>query len=194
LQSATNSEHAWLKTNSLVIPETKREEVIDLIVKGDRLQMANPLFRQELARWIRSGNSPKHDGIPAYAQGMNSKLDALAPLIAWAVKSFNLGKSQSVKDSKLVAQAPMLMLLSSDRDTPQDWLATGEALQHLLLTARVNNIWASFFNQPIEIPELRCQLKALCADMGYPQILLRFGYAREVKPTPRRFVEQVLRS
>ncbi len=181
-------EHTWLQ----VIPEATRQTVINLIDRGDRLQMANPLFRQELAKWIRSGKSSSHDGIPAYAQGMDERLDAIAPLIAFAIRSFDLGKSQSVKDRQLAEKAPVLILLSSRQDTSQDWLATGEALAHLLLRARVDSVWASFFNQPIEIPELRSRLKALFPQNGYPQILLRLGYGQEIKPTPRRSVNEVL--
>ena len=154
--------------------------------------MANPDFRRELAQWIRPGNSSHHDGIPSYAQGVDRRLDAVTPLISLAIRSFDLGKSQSAKDRKLAAQAPVLMLLTSRHDCPEDWLVTGEALAHLLLRARVANVWASFFNQPIEIAELRRQLQALFPQNGYPQILLRLGYARDTKPTPRRPVSEVL--
>ncbi|VEP12702.1 Nitroreductase [Hyella patelloides LEGE 07179] len=192
LEFAASSEQAWLQVISQIIPEDDREAVINLIAKGDRLQMANPLFRQELAQWIHSGKSGSHDGITAYAQGMDERLDTIAPLISFAVRSFDLGKSQSVKDQKLAAKAPILMLLSSKHDTPQDWLAIGEALEHLLLRARIDDVWASFFNQPIQTSELRSQIQALFPENGYPQILLRLGYAKDPKPTPRRPVEEVL--
>ncbi len=35
--------------------KTQSQAVINLIVEGDRLQMADPLFRHELAQWVRSG-------------------------------------------------------------------------------------------------------------------------------------------
>lgn len=187
LQSAACSQHTWLN----VVPKGMQQQVIDLIAEGDRLQMANPSFRQELAQWIRPGNSPSHDGIPAYAQGMDERLDAIAPLISFTVRSFDLGQSQSAKDRRLAGQA-LLMVLNSRYDTPQDWLLTGEALEHVLLKARVNDIWASFFNQPIQNPKLRSQLQALFPQKGYPQILLRLGYGKDIKPTPRRPVEEVL--
>lgn len=67
-----------------------------------------------------------------------------------------------------------------------------EALGHLLLRARVADIWVSFFNQPIEIPELRSRLQTLLPENGYPQILLRLGYAQDTKPTPRRTLDEVI--
>lgn len=193
LESACCSE-GELKICTQKISPAKRDLVINLITEGDRLQMADPLFRRELASWIHTAKNPSHDGIPSYAQGINPKLDGLTPLISCLVRSFNLVKSQSAKDRQLATQAPALILISSVSDRPIDWLTTGEALAHLLLRARVEDVWASFFNQPIQIPHLRSRLQSLFPETGYPQILLRLGYGQEVEPTPRRSVEEVVKS
>ena len=192
LESATGNEGSWLQIMTEIIPKTNRKAVIDLIAEGDRLQMADPLFRQELAQWIHTNNSPTHDGMPPHAYGMNHNLDAIAPLISWTIRSFDLGKSQSFKDCKLASQAPVLMLISSEDDNPQAWIETGEALAHLLLRARIDDVWASFFNQPIQVPYLRSRLQTLFPEHGYPQIMLRLGYAREIEGTPRRSVDEVV--
>ena len=115
-----------------------------------------------------------------------------APIISLAIRSFDLGKSQSAKDCRLAKNAPVLMLIGSKGDRPSDWLETGEALEHLLLRARIDDVWASFFNQPIEMTELRSRLQTMFPENGYPQILLRLGYAKETKPTPRRTVDEVV--
>lgn len=193
LKSACCSQQSGLlKICTQKIPADKRDEVINLITEGDRLQMANPLFRKELAKWIHPANNPRHDGIPGYAQGLNKRLDSLTPLISQVVRTLNLGKLQAAKDRRLAIEAPTLMLIGSASDRPADWLSTGEALAHLLLRARVENVWASFFNQPIQVPQLRSRLQTLLPETGYPQILLRLGYAREVSPTPRRSVDEVV--
>lgn len=191
-ESATELEGIWREITTTIISANTRSQVIELINRGDRLQMANPLFRQELSKWLHAHNNPSHDGIPAHAQGINEKLDVFTPLISLAIRSFDLGKSQSAKDCQLAKNAPVLMLIGSNNDYPRDWLETGEALEHLLLTARINDVWASFFNQPVEIPELRSRLQAIFPENGYPQILLRLGYAKKIKPTPRRTVDEVL--
>lgn len=191
LESACCSEGNYLQIVTQTIPETSRQAVVDLIAQGDRLQMSDPQFRQELAQWIHANNS-SHDGIPAHAQGISKRLDPLTPLISYAIRSFDLGKFQADKDCELAIQAPVLMSISSNGDTLNDWLATGEALVRLLLRARVDDVWASFFNQPIQVPHLRSRLKALFPENGYPQILLRLGYAKEIEPTPRRGVDEVL--
>ena len=65
-------------------------------------------------------------------------------------------------------------------------------MAHLLLRARIDDVWASFFNQPIQVPHLRSRLQSLFPAHGYPQIMLRLGYAKEIGGTPRRSVEEVL--
>ena len=69
------------------------------------------------------------------------------------------------------------------------------ALGRMLLAAQSENVWSSFLNQPIEVPELRPKVQELVKEegKGFPQIMLRMGYGTEVKPTPRRSVEDVLR-
>ena len=192
LESATESEGCWREISTEIISANTRSKVIELIDRGDRLQMADPLFRQELSKWVHAHNNPEHDGIPAHAQGINEKLDMFAPIISLAIRSFDLGKSQSAKDCRLAKNAPVLMLIGSKGDRPSDWLETGEALEHLLLRARIDDVWASFFNQPIEMTELRSRLQTMFPENGYPQILLRLGYAKETKPTPRRTVDEVV--
>jgi hypothetical protein len=48
-------------------------------------------------------------------------------------------------------------------------------------------------NQPIEVSELRLKLlQALGRDSGFPQLLMRMGYGKEAKPTPRRELDDVI--
>ena len=174
LEFACCSEGEWLQICTQKISAAERDTVVNLISEGDRLQMSDPLFRQELAQWIHSANNHSHDGIPGYAR--LKRLDGLTPLISYAIRSFNLGKSLAAKDRQLAIQAPALMLISSVGDRLVDWLATGEALAHLLLRARVEDVWASFFDRPIQVPHLRSRLQDLFPDVGYPQTLLCLGY------------------
>jgi hypothetical protein len=61
-----------------------------------------------------------------------------------------------------------------------------------LLRARVEDVSAPFLDQPIELPHLRPRLAALVGREGFPQILLRLGFGSDVKPTPRRPVQEVM--
>jgi hypothetical protein len=108
------------------------------------------------------------------------------------VRTFDWGERQAAKDEQLVEGSPALAVLGSPDDTPVAWLQTGQALSHLLLLATAAGVSTSFFNQPIEVPELRPQLAALLGVGGFPQLLLRLGLGPEVRPSPRRPVDEVL--
>jgi hypothetical protein len=85
-----------------------------------------------------------------------------------------------------------LAVVGTDADAPQDWLAAGQALASVLLRARAEDVWASFLNQPIEVPELRTRLCSVIGREGFPQLLLRLGYGTEVEATPRRSLKEVI--
>jgi hypothetical protein len=189
LQTDAELEGAWLH---IVKKDTLRNKVAELVAQGDRLLMADSNYRRELATWIRSGNSKNHDGIPGYVQGINEHLDFATPLLALVLRTFDVGDSIAERSRKLVESSPVLAVLGTKYDTPAYWLAAGQALERLLLRGQAVGLSASFLNQPIQVPSLRSQLRQIINETGYPQILLRLGFGVEVKPTPRRAVEEVL--
>jgi nitroreductase len=189
LKQAAEAEQA-----GLIIVESKRSrrQVAQLISQGDRAQMNHAPFRRELAAWIHSARSTTCDGIPGYAYGVNQLLDFATPACAFALRTFDLGKGVAAHDLKLVAGSPVLAVLVTGTDSPTAWLSAGQALARVLLLACAHGISASFLNQPIEVEGLRPVLRETLALPGFPQILLRLGYGPEVKPTPRRNVQDML--
>lgn len=169
--------------------ETLRQTIADLVSRGDEEQWADPSIRKELADWVHANHKGLSDGIPAYALNINNIASYLTPFV---MRRFDLGQSQAAKDHSLLDHAPAVAVLHTATDTTHDWLMTGQALAHVLLKARVHNIQASFFNQPIEIETLRKELQERLELNGYPQLLFRLGYADEVKATPRRDIDEVL--
>jgi hypothetical protein len=93
---------------------------------------------------------------------------------------------------ELAARSPVLVVIGTTEDTPQAWLAAGQALESVLLQATASGLAASFLNQPIEVKELRSRLGEIIGRDGYPQIMLRLGYAKPANPTPRRPAREVL--
>jgi len=186
LSALAAREGAWLK---VVDSEEARYTVADLVAEADRIQWADKPFRRELADWLHPNRSDAFDGIPGYAQGPNGLPAYAGPMV---IKTFDLGKGRSSKDWEVALGAPALTVLGTDTDTPLDWLQTGQALGALLLRARVEDVWASFLNQPIELSELRPRLAEVIKPGSCPQIILRLGFSNEVKPTPRRPVQDVI--
>jgi hypothetical protein len=153
LEAAVGKHDAWLH---IVRDENDRNKIADLVAEGDRIQMASPSFRRELAAWIHPNRSASHDGMPGYALGLSSLTSSFAPMV---VRTFDMGKGQAAKDRQLATGSPALAILDTDADAQTDWLTAGEAMDDVLLRARAGEIWASFLNQPIEVAELRRRLR-----------------------------------
>jgi hypothetical protein len=71
-------------------------------------------------------------------------------------------------------------------------MAAGQALQLVLLVAAAHGISASFLNQPLQVPALRTALRTKLGMSGYPQVILRMGFALPTMATPRRSLAEVL--
>lgn len=186
LEAAAREEGAWLHVLRTAAARTATAE---LIAEGDRWQMADKRFRRELAAWLRPNRSARLDGMPGYAMGLGDVMSAAGPLV---VRTFDIGRGIAARDRGLADGSPMLAVVGTRRDTPGDWLAAGEAVAHVLLRAQVDGVSGSFLNQPIEVPELRPRLQCVAGLDGFPQLLLRLGFAPLAAATPRRPVSDVL--
>lgn len=191
MRTSAVQEGAWLTT---IEGEDLRNAVANLIAEGDRIQMANPHFRRELAAWIHPSRKITRDGMPAYAQSVRQLLDFVTPIVAHINRTFDIGRGQAAKDRELAVGSPILAVLGTDEDTPVHWFSAGQALERVLLLGQAVGVSASYLNQPIQVAQLRPKLQTLLNTPGYPQILLRLGFGSEVKPTPRRAVSEVLLS
>jgi len=166
-----------------------RSAVADLIEEGDRVQWSDPHFRRELAAWVHPNRSRSRDGIPGYAFGMPDALSYLGPL---AMRTFDLGKGRATKDRQMAVSSPVLAVLGTAADEPPAWLAAGQALARVLLRARMDGVFASFLNQPIQVPHLRPKISVIISTQDFPQVLLRLGHGKQTRPTPRRSVDEIL--
>jgi hypothetical protein len=186
LAAAAQQEGAWLQ---IVTGEQARNRVAELVAGADRSQWADKHFREELAKWVRPKPEVARDGLLAEALGVKDWLSFAAPTL---IRTFNRGAAQAAKDAATARGSPVLAVLGTETETTRDWLLAGQALEAVLLRARAEDVWASFLNQPIEVPELRSQLAEVIGRGGFPQMLLRLGYGPRAKPTPRRSVRDAL--
>jgi len=167
-----------------------RLRVAGLIAEADRQQFGDREFRHELARWIQP--SRHDDGMPAYSQGIAALTDAATPIAAMAIRTFDIGKGVAASHERLAQGSPLLVALSTTVDDNEAWLATGQALQRVLLAIVQAGYAASYLNQPIEVPGLRVRLAALMGTARWPQVLLRVGRGPAVPHSPRRPLADVL--
>ncbi len=191
LQAAASAEGAWLH---IVESAAARRLVADLITVGDYLQGKDLEFRRELEACIRPARSSEREGIPTYALGEGGAPAYVAPLSASGHLSVS-GHSDGAEDSQVAAGLPVLAVMGTEANHPRDWLLAGQALERVLLRARADEVWASFLNHPVEVAGLWPELRGITGRGGFPQFLLRFGYAADSavpQPTPRRTVDEVI--
>jgi hypothetical protein len=186
LVEGAEEEGAWL---GVIESEETRYAVAELVARADRRQWSSKEFRRELAAWLHPNRVDGRDGMPSYALGTNRLPAYAGPLV---IRTFDLGKGVGAKDREIALYSPVLAVLGTDADTAADWMIAGQALAKVLLRARVEDVWASFLNQAIEVAELRPELAAAIGRAGCPQVLLRMGFGQEVKPTPRRSAKEVI--
>jgi hypothetical protein len=168
----------------------QRERLATLIAKADRRQFDDPRFRRELASWIHPSRS--NDGMSAASQGLRALTDAATPIVAMAIRTFDLGTGVAAAHEELARGSPLLVTLSTPMDNNEGWLAAGLGLQRLLLVAADAGYSASYLNQPIEVRDLRTELAKELSIDGYPQLLLRVGRGLPVSHSPRRPISDIL--
>ena len=179
LAEAASAEAAWLRP---IRGLEARRTVADLVAEGDALQWRDPAWRRELAAWLR----PRRDG-----DGLAVPF-LMAPFARCAVRMVDMGARVGVRDRALVAASPLVAVLGTDADDPRAWLAAGQALQRVLLTACALGVQVSHLNQPVQVAALRPELQGLVG-AGFAQVLLRFGHADvALSATPRRPVAAVI--
>ena len=86
----------------------------------------------------------------------------------------------------------VVCLLTTQSDTPTDWVHAGQALQRILLAGTESGVAAALSSQPVEVDWLREVLRAQLGDRSYPQLVLRLGIVPQIEMSVRRAPESVL--
>ncbi|KDB06467.1 nitroreductase [Burkholderia sp. lig30] len=168
----------------------ERALIADLIAEADRMQFADPRFRRELASWIHPRR--RDDGMPAYGARVSGLLDFATPVVASVIRTFDVGGGMAAVHQRLVEGSPVLIGIGTESDDRDAWLAAGQALERVLLTAADTGYTASYLNQPIEVDALRLRLRTLLRMTGEPQLLIRVGRGPAVPHAPRRPLRDVI--
>ncbi|MFB9907637.1 Acg family FMN-binding oxidoreductase [Allokutzneria oryzae] len=180
---AVEAERGWLY---VLADRKERATLRKLITRAHHKQMADPRFRTELAEWT-GHDSDRADGVPISAGGLRPE-----PQDEWVLRDFSSGKGVERTPGKDFEAEPLLVVLCSFHEGARAELQAGQALQRLLLTATTLGLAVSFLSQPIEVPEVRGELRHALGTTLAPQAVLRIGFGSPVPATPRRAVSELL--
>jgi hypothetical protein len=187
LRSAAEQEGASLH----VLGEESEATTVELQVllsHADDSQRADPAYLEELARWRRDREA---EGIPARAL---PSVPAELRGSSWTLRDFAAAEPHAVDlpTEPPPPEHPTVVVLLTDGDGPDDWLAAGQALARVLLRATVDFVAAQPLTQVLEVPVLRARMRHVLGGVGHPQMLLRLGYGHAGPTSRRRPPEQTV--
>ncbi|MBO1413356.1 nitroreductase family protein [Streptomyces sp. FH025] len=179
-------EAAHAEDAALHLPDhAETARLLHLTAEAERRNVTDEAQRTESRGWIRTGEVPPV-GIPVGALGPQ---DAAGHL---PMRDFSAIHAAEHRAPALFEREPRIAVLTTEHDTPADWLRAGLALEHVLLAATVHGVRASLLHQAMEWPYLRWEARDPHQRPGYVQILIRLGYGPEGAATPRLPVGEVL--
>lgn len=173
---------------SYLCDKDSKSTMADLVSRAHQIQLAKKEFRQNLGEWLRNNWTGEPDGMPLYTFGVP---DAVSLGFPAAFKEFDLSRAVIYRDSGLIHGCSCLGVLTTDQDDRLAWTLCGILLEKLLLKATSYGVRASFFSQPIGLPELRTELESSIG-CGHPQLIFSLGRALPMRSTPRRPLEDVI--
>ncbi|WP_224281962.1 nitroreductase family protein [Streptomyces sp. LS1784] len=171
---------------ALHLPDhTETARLLHLTAEAERRSTTDEAQRAESRSWIRTGDAPPY-GIPARALGPQDLAGRLP------MRDFSAIRAAEHQAPALFEREPRIAVLTTDHDTPADWLRAGLALEHVLLAATVHGVRASLLHQAMEWPYLRWEARDPHQRPGHVQMLIRLGYGPEGARTPRLAPGEVL--
>ncbi len=178
----------------ILITDPRRMRVVaDHVAEGNRRQLGDPAFVEELFAWLRftRGEAQRTgDGLWSAAAGRPAAPRWLMRPLRRVVLS---ARGQVARDRAHIASSAGIAVFTSHEDSPAAWVDAGRRYERFALEATVRGIRQAFVNQPVEVPELRRDFaRWLGLSRGRVDFVVRFGYGPLLPRSLRRPVEAVL--
>jgi nitroreductase len=164
----------------LYIPDhagTRR--LLRLTAAAEARNHAHTARTAETRNWVHAPGADSSYGIPVTALGPPDAAGRMP------MRDFTglppAGRRPAVWFERHVQMA----MLWTSHDRRDDWLRAGQALQYVLLTATARGLRTSLLHQAMEWPDLRAATALPRHKRCHPQMLIRFGYGPDGRPTPR---------
>jgi nitroreductase len=166
----------------LLIGMTALSGFAELAGSADRVLRRDARYQAEMSAWTHADTAP--DGVAVLSGAPVGEPQDLLPQRAYSDRRRAPGRDFEPE--------PLVAVLGTAGDRPQDQLVAGQALQRVLLTVTDAGLACSMISQPIEVPAAREQLRRSLRSSGMPQLALRIGYGVTGTPTHRRPVAEVI--
>ncbi|MFR9749647.1 Acg family FMN-binding oxidoreductase [Nocardia sp. 004] len=171
-----------------VLPEGSRPTLARAAEMAAALRRYDSEYHAELQWW--TGHTIASAGVPKEAlispeEGRQVAINRQFP----AAKDIP-PRSESTTDHAVI------LVLSTDSDTPGDLVSCGEALSTVLLECTLAEFATCTLTHLIEVPRSRAVIRELTEHSGLPQVMVRVGITsaadQDTPPTPRRPLAEIL--
>ena len=156
----------------LVAAGDQRDALAAAVQAGEHALRLDANRAAELADWVVAPGSLRRDGIPpaAYPAGpAHTEPD-------FPGRDFAARQGWGLAAPAAGERSPgAVCLLATSANEPADWVAAGQALQRVLLSATACGLAAALHSQPLELPQLRDFIRVQLAGRAHPQMIIRLG-------------------
>jgi nitroreductase len=173
---------------TLISGAADRSAAADLAARAMHVLFSVPELRRDLAPFVfTSADAPRSIGMPI--ESLNTAASTKVPGSRWVLELASADEEAEAARARF-EHAPLHFVVSSRTDTLPGWIAGGQTLQRVLVTATVLGLSHCLAAGPSEIPTLLPALRRLADDCeGRPLILGRLGvpsFPEQAIAAPRR--------
>lgn len=166
----------------------QRKHIGALVGTGVRIGLSLPALKKELAELVSTIPEDKSEGMLIEAMLEH-------PPLTDSVQSWFVSQHDAQEDSdfsvKKFSTAPLIVVVSLESELPENWLAAGQTMERLLLTAASLGLTHCISAAPAEVPTLAPLLRKETNPLYKPQLVIRLGIPQNLRFTinsPRRNV------
>ncbi len=168
-----------------------KDRLAAIMIEAQIEAMNDKDFREELSQYVKPSSTASYVGMPGFTLGMPSLLSHIFPHV---IKKINMSKAARKPDSELlIKHTPILLVICSEADDKQNWIAAGRTLEKVWLWCAKNNLACSPLAAAVQMPQYRQQVKELLRLQARPQLIVRCGYPeKEMQHSPRLLLTDLL--
>jgi len=173
------------ETNDAVLIYDSESEgaktICQKINKGNKIQMSDPAFREELISWMRFNKShieETHNGLCYNVLGFPPTPVFMGRRV---IKMFLKPDAQNKTDDEVNASSSHFCVFTIKENSVKDYVELGTILEHFILKITSLGLSYSFSNQPCEVSQLLTELKDELKITSIPAVIIRLGLGEEPK-------------
>ena len=177
----------------LLTDHADRQYIAELVARGNRAQLTDPAFRDELISWIRSNDRESL----RFGDGLSGRTMGAPPIPTWLAERLlprlvTANRQVKTDTANIASSAGIAVFVTGGNDVA-DWVNAGRCYEWFALQATAFNIRNAFINQPIEVRALRPELEQhLDLDDEHAQLMVRFGTGPSMPHSPRRPLDDII--